>query len=323
MKEIFRKIKKKIVQPAPRFASKEVMDERELLKKVKKIEIAAKSRLNLSFSGNYQTTFRGKGLEFDRVREYQEKDEVRSIDWNVTARTGKLYVKNYNEERELNIYFLVDVSSSAFFQFKERTQREIAAEICCCLGFSALQNLDKIGLLLFTDKIEKFLKAKKGKNYILQIVREILKYPPQSKQTNMAQALDKLNNMLTSKSVIFLISDFLDQSQYPKALQKIGLKHEVILIDICVFFQDLLAQKMFLETQDMETGQVKTIDTYNKNWREHQSFQREQLQKFLNSSQPLYLKIKNYHDPISELAKFLSPKSSSRKIGQTRTRILL
>lgn len=323
MKKIFQKIIKKIVQPPPQFTPQKMLEEKELLKKVKKIEIAAKSKLNLSFTGNYQTTFRGKGLEFDRVREYQEKDEVRSIDWNVTARTGKLYVKNYTEERELNIYFLVDVSASAFFQFKGKSQREIAAEICCCLGFSALQNLDKVGLLLFTDKMERFIKAKKGKNSILQIVREILNYPAQSRQTNTAQALGKFNNILSNKSVIFLISDFLDQSNYSKVLQKIHLKHEIILIDICVFFQDLLSQEIFLEAQDMETGMLKTINTYDKKWQKNQNFQRPQLQEFLNNNHPLYLNIKNYQDPIKELARFFSPKSTSRKIGQTRARILL
>lgn len=323
MKEFFLKIKKKIFQPTPHFQLQEIMDEKELLKKVKKIEIAAKSKINLSFAGNYQTAFLGKGLEFDRVREYQEKDEMRSIDWNVTARTGKLYVKNYTEERDLNIYFLVDTSASSFFQFQGKTQREIAAEISCCLGFSALQNLDKVGLMLFTDRIEKFLKAKKGRNHILRIIKELLKYPTKSRQTNMEKSLNKLNNLLISKSIIFLISDFLDHSNYSKVLQKIHLKHEIVLVDLCVFFQNQLPKNVFLEVQDMETGKLKVIDTYQKDWQEKQNFARPELQKFINNARPLYFVIKNYQDPIKDLAKFLSSKSNFRKIGQTRSRILL
>ena len=323
MKNFFLKIKKKIFYPTPHFIPKKIVDEKELLKKIKKIEITAKSKLNISFTGNYQTTFRGKGLEFDSVREYQENDEMRNIDWNVTARTGKLFVKNYTEERELNIYFLVDASASSFFQIKGKTQREISAEICCCLSLSALKNLDKVGLILFTDKIEKFLKAKKGKSYILQIIRELLKYPTQSRQTNMEKALDKLNNLLKSKSIIFLISDFLDQSNYHTVLQKIHLKHEIILVDLCIFFHKQISKKIFLEIQDMETGQLQTIDTYQKNWQEKQKFTRQKLQNFISNTNPLYIRIKNYQNPMEELTKFFSLKSNSRKIGQTRSRIIL
>ena len=323
MKQFFQKIKNKIFQPAPQFAHKTMISEKELLKKVKKIEIAARSKLNLSFLGNYQTIFRGKGLEFDRVREYQENDEVRSIDWNVTARTGKLYVKNYTEERELNIYFLVDVSASAFFQFQGKSQREIAAEICCHLGLSALKNSDKVGLVLFSDRVEKILKAKKGQKYALQIVRELLVHSCQSRQTNIAMALDKLEHIFRHRSVIFLISDFLDNSHYSQVLQRISLKHEIVLIDLCIFFQKFLCEQVFLEIQDMESGKLQILNTYDQKWQKEQNFERKELQKFLAKQQPLYLAIQNYQEPVTELIKFFSPKSSFRKIGQTRAPITI
>ena len=322
MKEFFKQIKKKIYQPPVQALDLKIPKAEELLKKVKTIEIAARSKLNVSYTGNYRTLFRGRGLEFDRVREYQEKDEIRSIDWNITARTGKLYVKNYTEERELNIYFFIDASASTLFHFHGKSQKEVAAEICCCLGFSALHNTDKVGLLLFTDKIEKFLKAKKGKNYILQIIREVLKTSFTARRTNIASALEKVENIIRTKSVIFFISDFLDDSEYSKTLQKIHFKHEIILIDLHLILQKFLNEKITLEVQDMETGMLKTIYPSGKKWTE-QRFQRKELKNFLKKNNPLYFPIKDYQNPVLELASYLSPKSSARKIGQSKKKIVL
>ena len=322
MKKIYQQIKKKIYQPPVQSLNLKIPKAEDIIKKVKTIEIAARSKLNVSYTGSYRTIFRGRGLEFDRVREYQEKDEIRSIDWNVTARTGKLYVKNYTEERELNIYFFIDASASSLFHFQGKSQKEVAAEICCSLGFSALHNTDKVGLLLFTDRIEKFLKAKKGKNYILQIIQEVLKTSFTTRHTNIVSALEKVENIMRTKSVIFFISDFLDNSEYSKILQKIHSKHEIILIDLHLSLQKFLNEKITLDVQDMETGMLQTIYPDSKNWT-NQHLQRKELQNFLKKNNPLYFPIKNYQNPILELASYLSPKSSIRKIGQSKKKIVL
>lgn len=184
---------------------------RELFKKIKKIEIKTSRLVNDVFSGEYHSIFRGRGMEFSEVREYMPGDDVRTIDWNVTARYNHPYVKIFREERELTVMLLVDLSASGDFGSGERMRREIAAEIAAVLAFAATRNNDKVGLLLFTDKIEKFIPPKKGRFHVLRIIREVLYFQPEGKKTDIAGAVDSLLRMIKKRSVMFLISDFLDE----------------------------------------------------------------------------------------------------------------
>ena len=185
---------------------------RELFKKIKKIEIKTSRLVNDVFSGEYHSIFRGRGMEFSEVREYISGDDIRTIDWNVTARYNHPYVKIYREERELTVVLAVDLSGSGSFGSLQKLRREISAELAAILAFSAVKNNDKVGLLLFTDKIEKFIPPKKGRFHVLRLIREVLYFKPSGKRTNLAGAIDYLLRAIKKKSVVFLISDFLDEN---------------------------------------------------------------------------------------------------------------
>ena len=315
MRHFLQKLKRNFYHPKPNFGKIKLKDEKELLQNVKEIELKAKSLLDLSLLGNYQTAFRGKGLEFDRVREYQDRDEERNIDWNVTARTGKFHVKSYTEERELNLFFLVDVSDSSLFSIKQKSQRQIAAEICCCLALNALKNNDRIGLALFSNSIEKFLPPRKGRNHMLSMVRHILWHPCQSKSTNIANSLEKLKPYLKKRSVLFLISDFLDNSDYKKVLRELRIKQEIVVLDLHNPVQNILPRSFLLQLQDMETGSLQTIDTYGKNFLNKVNDEKfkEDLATFLKKQQISHLTISSTEDHLKKLVKFFHYK----KLGQS------
>ena len=194
---------------------------KELLKQVRQIEIRTRGLVNEVFSGEYHSVFKGRGMEFSEVREYNIGDDIRSIDWNVTARFGHPYIKIFEEERELTVMLLVDMSGSLFFGSVEKTKQQVAAELSSILAFSALKNNDKVGLILFTDRIEKFVPPRKGKSHALRIIREVLSFEPQGNQTNIKQALEYFNHTIKKKAIVFLISDFLDVG-YEKILRIVG-----------------------------------------------------------------------------------------------------
>ncbi|UCE07501.1 MAG: DUF58 domain-containing protein [bacterium] len=233
---------------------------KEILKKVKRIEITTRGMVNDVFSGEYHSVFKGRGMEFSEVREYQIGDDIRTIDWNVTARMGHPFVKIFEEERELTVMLLVDVSSSGNFGTYERMKGEIAIEICALLAFSAIKNNDKVGLIIFTDKIEKFIPPKKGNSHVLRVLRELLYHKPQGTQTDIADALEYLNRITKRRSVVFLVSDFINAG-YEKALQIANRRHDVVAITVTdpreVNFPDV----GFIELEDAETGEVVLLDT--------------------------------------------------------------
>jgi len=202
---------------------------KEILKKVKRIEIQTRGLVNDVFSGEYHSVFKGRGMEFSEVREYQFGDDIRTIDWNVTARMGKPFVKIFEEERELTVVLLVDVSSSGEFGTVNQMKGEIAAEICALLAFSAIKNNDKVGLIVFTDEVEKFVKPKKGKSHVLRVVREILYHKPKGRGTDIGKALEFLSRITHRRSVVFLVSDFIN-TDYEKALQIANRRHDIIAI---------------------------------------------------------------------------------------------
>lgn len=233
---------------------------KEILKKVKRIEIQTRGLVNDVFSGEYHSVFKGRGMEFAEVREYQFGDDIRNIDWNVTARTGHPFVKVFDEERELTVMLLVDASRSAEFGTQSQMKGEIAAEICALLAFSAIKNNDKVGLIIFTDRIEKFIPPKKGKKHVLRVVRELLYHKPQGAQTDISMALEYMNRVITRKAVSFLISDF-QSEQYESALRIAGKRHDLIAVTITDPREMNLPNVGFIELEDAETGEIIVVDT--------------------------------------------------------------
>lgn len=236
---------------------------KELLKKVRQIEIRTRGLVNQVFSGEYHSVFKGRGMEFSEVREYNFGDDIRNIDWNVTARFGHPYVKIFEEERELTVILLVDLSGSLSFGTKEKTKQQIAAEISAILAFSALKNNDKVGLFLFTDKIEKFIPPRKGKKHVLRIIRDILSFTPEGNKTNIKSALEYMNHAIKKRSIVFLISDFIDEG-YEKILRIAGKKHDLIGIIINDQREKSIPKMGLVKFVDAETGQQRWIDSSSK-----------------------------------------------------------
>ncbi|OGU33433.1 MAG: hypothetical protein A2057_16760 [Ignavibacteria bacterium GWA2_35_9] len=233
---------------------------KELLKQVRQIEIKTKGLVNQVFSGEYHSVFKGRGMEFSEVREYQFGDDIRNIDWNVTARFSHPFIKIFEEERELTVILLVDLSGSLLFGTVEKTKQQIAAELSAVLAFSAMKNNDKVGLILFTDKIEKFVPPRKGKTHVLRLVREVLSFEPKGKATNLKSALEYMNNAIKKKSIVFLISDFMDNG-YEKILRIVGKKHDLVGIVINDRREFKLPKIGLVKLTDSETGEERWIDT--------------------------------------------------------------
>jgi uncharacterized protein (DUF58 family) len=236
------------------------VDTRELLKKVRQIEIKTRGMVNQIFSGEYHSVFKGRGMEFSEVREYQYGDDVRSIDWNVSARFNHPFIKIFEEERELTVMLVVDFSGSGEFGSWLSLKNEIAAEICAVLAFSAIKNNDKVGLILFTDRIEKFVPPKKGRAHILRIVRELVSFQPAGSKTNIREALEYFNHVTKKRSIAFLISDFIDTG-YDKILRIISRKHDVIAVEISDPREEVLPDAGLVKLRDAETGRERWVDT--------------------------------------------------------------
>ena len=233
---------------------------KEILKKVKRIEIQTRGLVNDVFSGEYHSVFKGRGMEFSEVREYLPGDDIRTIDWNVTARMGHPFVKIFEEERELTVMLVVDVSSSSAFGTVAQMKSDIAAEICALLAFSAIKNNDKVGLIIFSEGIEKFVAPKKGKSHVLRVIREVLYHQPQGSRTDIGQALEYLSKVSRRRSVVFLISDFLS-SGYEKALQIANKRHDIVAISLTDPRELELPDVGFIELEDAETGETWLLDS--------------------------------------------------------------
>ncbi len=235
---------------------------KEILKKVREIEIYTNRLVNESLAGEYHSVFKGRGMEFLEVREYQQGDDIRAIDWNVTARMGHPFVKIHVEERELTVIFLVDTSASGSFGTVNQMKGELAAELCAVLAFSAIRNNDKVGLITFTDGIEKYVPPKKGKNHVLRVIRELLYFQPRGTGTDIQAALEYLNRVTTRKAVVFLVSDFLAEN-YEQALRVTRRKHDVIPITITDPRESDVPPVGLLELEDAETGERLLLDTFD------------------------------------------------------------
>ncbi len=239
---------------------------KEIISKIRRIEIRTKRLVNDVFSGEYHSIFKGRGMEFMEVREYQPGDDIRIIDWNVTARYGYPFVKKFKEERELTVIFLVDASSSGQFGTKDRLKEDIAAELCSVLAYAAIKNNDKVGMVIFTDRIEKYIPPKKGRYHVLRLIREVLHFKPEHKGTDINLALEFLGRVIKRKAIVFLVSDFLS-GEFDKLLRIANKRHDVIAIRITDPREMELPDVGFLELQDAETGEQILVDTADSNVR--------------------------------------------------------
>jgi len=236
------------------------MDTAEILKKIRTLEIKTKGLVETAFAGDYHSVFKGRGMNFEDVREYQPGDEIRAIDWNVTARLGTAYVKKFTEERELTVMLIVDVSASGNFGSSLQSKRELAAEVACLLAFSAIRNNDKVGLVLFTDRVELFIPPKKGRSHTLRLIREILFFQPEGRGTDPALALDHLNNIVTRRAVVFFISDF-QAPDFSHALAVSGRRHDFIAIHVQDEREEVLPNIGIITLEDAESGEQIEINT--------------------------------------------------------------
>tara|TARA_R110002049_G_scaffold114927_1_gene266614 strand:+ start:27855 stop:28721 length:867 start_codon:yes stop_codon:yes gene_type:complete len=259
------------------------MDTKELLKKVRKIEIKTRRLSDHIFGGEYHSTFKGRGMTFSEVRQYQFGDDVRSIDWNVTARYSEPYVKVFEEERELTMLLMVDVSGSELFGTEEQFKNEVVTEIAATLAFSATQNNDKIGLILFSDTIELYIPPKKGRSHVLRIIRELIEFEPESKQTNLAEALKFMQNVMKKKAIVFVLSDFI-ADDYHQTMKIVSGKHDVTGIRVYDKHEENIPNLGVVQMQDEETGELMLVNTSSKKVRlNYGKFYQEKVDYFKES----------------------------------------
>ncbi len=280
---------------------------KEILKKVKRIEITTRGLVNDVFSGEYHSVFKGRGMEFSEVREYQIGDDIRTIDWNVTARMGHPFVKIFEEERELTVMLLVDVSSSGNFGTQNRMKGEIAIEMCALLAFSAIKNNDKVGLIIFTDGIEQFIPPKKGKSHVLRVLRELLYHKPKGTKTDIGKTLEYLNRVSKRRSVVFLVSDFINTG-YEKALQIANRRHDIVAITVTDPREMHMPDVGFIELEDAESGEIILVDTSYDAFRSHYAKQsmddKAAREKLFSSINVDHIDVRTDQDYIEPLIRF-------------------
>jgi uncharacterized protein (DUF58 family) len=286
-----------------------------LLKKVRKIEIKTKGLSNHIFAGEYHTAFKGKGMAFSEVREYQPGDDVRSIDWNVTARYNAPFVKVFEEEREMTVMLLIDVSASGNFGTQEQFKRELATELSAILAFSAIKNNDKVGVIFFTDKVEQFIPPKKGKSHILRIIREVLAFQPTGKGTDIARALEYFNSVIKKRSICFILSDFMTK-EFEKPLKIASKKHDLVALRIHDTREDTLPNIGLVPMQDAETEKMIFVDTSSKKVRDNFAKNRlqatEKLRKLFPASSVDLIDITTGTDYVKPLINFFKTRGSRR-----------
>lgn len=235
-------------------------DTREILRKIRRLELRTRRLVESSFAGQYQSVFKGRGMNFEEVRPYSPGDEIRAIDWNVTARTGEPYIKKFTEEREMTVMIVLDVSASGDFGSVRESKRELAAEVAAILAFSAIHNNDKVGLLLFSDRVELFIPPKKGRHHILRLIREMLYFSPQGRGTDLAGALEYMNKLITRRAVVFLISDFFAQD-FSRPLTVSAKRHDMVALPIVDPAEESLPDVGVILLEDPETGEQIEVDT--------------------------------------------------------------
>ena len=288
------------------------METKELLNKVRKIEIKTKGLSNQIFSGEYHSAFKGRGMTFSEVREYAHGDEIRTIDWNVTARFGTPHVKVFEEERELTVMLLVDVSGSQYVGSGDQLKRELIAELCAVIAFSATQNNDKIGALFFTDKTELFIPPGKGKKHILRIIRELIELKPTSNQTNISEALRHYSNAIKKRSIGFLLTDFKtkDKKELEKALKITNSRHDLVALKVTDKREQEMPNIGFVNLNDSETGETRWVNTgsrkLRKNYKINSLKEEDEIQELLRKSRVDFTSVntdESYIKPLIDLFK--------------------
>ena len=259
------------------------MDTKELLKKVRKIEIKTRRLSDHIFGGEYHSTFKGRGMTFSEVRQYQFGDDVRNIDWNVTARYNEPYIKVFEEERELTMMLMVDVSGSQLFGTEQQFKNEVITEIAATLAFSATQNNDKIGLILFSNQVELYIPPKKSRSHVLRIIRELIEFKPESKETNLAEALKFMQNVMKKKAIVFVLSDFI-ADDYHQTMKIVSKKHDVTGIRVYDKREEAIPNLGLVQMQDEETGELMLVNTSSKKVRlNYGKFYQEKVEYFKES----------------------------------------
>jgi uncharacterized protein (DUF58 family) len=286
---------------------------KEILQQVRYIELYTRHLVNDVFSGEYHSVFKGRGMEFAEVREYQYGDDVRTIDWNVTARYNHPYVKVNEEERELNVMLVVDASSSEAFGSYQKYKSEIAAEICAVLAISAIKNNDKVGLLIFTDEVEKFIPPRKGQGHVLRVIRELLYFNPESRRTCIAKGLEYLLKGLKRRSIIFIVSDF-DDENYSKPLQILNKKHDVVAIQLLDNREQELPNIGLLKLEDAESGETIFVNTADKQfiklYSDYVAEKRQQLAKEAKMMDLDLIQINTAKSYVEPLVRFFKMRES-------------
>ena len=289
------------------------METSELLKKVRQIEIKTRGLSRNIFAGQYHSAFKGRGMAFSEVREYQYGDDIRDIDWNVTARYNKPFIKVFEEERELTVMLLVDVSASQDFGTKSSMKRDVITEIAATLAFSAIQNNDKIGVIFFSDKIEKFIPPKKGKKHILYIIRELINFEAESKKTDVGMALKYLTNVIKKRCTTFMISDFVDIVDYNNALTIANRKHDIVALQVYDNLETQLPNVGLMKTLDAETGAERWIDTSSRKVRQAYSDwwqkQQQDMQRSFNRSKVDNVSVRTDEDYVKALLALFKKRS--------------
>lgn len=281
------------------------METSELLRRVRRIEIKTRALTNNIFAGEYHSAFKGRGMSFAEVREYQPGDDVRDIDWNVTARMNRPYIKVFEEERELTLMLVIDLSASQMFGTHERTQRDLVTEIAATLAFSAMQNNDKIGVIFFTDRIEKFIPPQKGRKHILYIIRELLNFEPKGKRTDIGIALEYLVKVMSKRAITFVLSDFLTNTDFSNQLNVAARKHDVIALQVYDTCLEKLPDVGLMKIVDAETGHEQYIDTSSKDVRMAQhkwwNFNKAKITDICHKSKVDYTSVATNHDYVRPL----------------------
>jgi len=280
---------------------------KELAKKIRYLQIYTSKAVNDSLAGEYQSVFKGRGMEFDEVREYRAGDEIRTIDWNVTARMGEPYVKLFVEERELTVQFLVDLSASGAFGSTRQIKNEVAAEICALLAFSAIKNNDKVGLIVFTDHVEMFIPPAKGTTHVLRLIRELLNFTPRQTQTDISAGLEYLGRVTNKKSVVFLVSDFLGEG-FEKQMRILAKRHDLIAVSITDPREVKMPNVGLIQLEDAETGQLVLIDTgsaaFRKQYETLGNARQGRLRGLFRSMDVDHIEIYTGRDYVLDLVKF-------------------
>ncbi|MXY44107.1 MAG: DUF58 domain-containing protein [Dehalococcoidia bacterium] len=291
----------------------------DLIAKIRRIEITTRKLVNDSFAGEYHSVFKGRGMEFVEVRQYHPGDDVRTIDWNVTARTGEPHVKSYAEERELTVMLVVDASRSGEFGTRNRFKRELAAELAAVMSFAATTNNDKVGLLVFTDRVELLIPPRKGRSHVLRMVRDLLVFQPEGAGTDIRLALDTINVLLKRRSIVFVISDFLAEPEsYRRALFATSRRHDVVAFDLDDPLEREIADVGIIALEDAETGQLRLVDTSSSVWRRTFS---EKVARFVEEKREVFssaavdrVNVTTDRDYVAEVASFF--KNRLRRLAQ-------